>query len=185
MVSVQVMVLVAAGTLLTGVIVALGVVWLNRLVRKASLGAPAHTMPDLASSAPLNANSQPSNIDTTVLSVLSERLAVIEGRLPALQAALDGYGGMSTRIATLEGLLPNLADAYDKFSQNLGNAEKRRSERERRQDKKEDAEQELSVDEAVARMGDAAKPQAANNDQSSSPAPPAGVFGQGGPGRRR
>jgi len=182
MVSWQVVVAIAVGSALTAGIACAGVVWLSKLVRAASRVGSTPSSPDTKPPVP-------SDVDGTVLRVLSERIAILEGSIPALQQTLTGYSALASRIADLEARLPTLADAYDRFSQTTLNAEKRRTETERRAELKRIAagEEEPTVAEAAAKMGlagDAAAAQAAA-DESKPTGKRAGVYGQGGNSGRR
>jgi len=122
----------------------------------------------------------PSNtlVDPDVIRVLSERLAMLEGRIPALQATVDGYTALSLRVTEMEGRLPTIVDAHDRFAQALVNANKRTAEREKRGKNRSQ-----TVAEAAEQMGMAAAttavPPPANGGTK-----PVGVMGTGGSTRR-
>jgi len=147
-------------------------------VRNASVVATTATLPQGAHSVPIP-------VDADVLRGLGERIVLLESRLPAFQAAIDSYGNITQRVADVEGRLPNLIDAYDKFSQNVQNADKRAATRDSRAAKsKEPKEGEIPVEQAFAAMGMAANA----GEELEAPEPVktvrAGALGQGGNGAR-
>lgn len=177
MVSYQVVALIVLGTLISFGGLVGAIVFAFRMARGPSLGAAGPLNPTQAASVP-------SGVEATVLQGLSERLAIIEGSITALRVAIEQYAALSNRLADLEGRLPSLLGQYEKMTQVTLNADKRASERERRANKKDAEEGEMTVAEAALQMG-----LATSAGQESEPPeagnPAAGVLGNGGHGSRR
>lgn len=180
MVSYTVLAISVAAALLLACLVGSGVVYAVYAVRSASVNATTSTEY-------LGAHSAPFSTDPQIIRALGERIVLLESRLPTFQAALDSYGNLTQRLADVEGRLPNLIEAYDKFSQNVQNADKRAATRASRDSKKTADESEgITVEQAVAQMGMAGNPSGTIDETvTENPQKRLGVYGQGGNGARR
>jgi len=139
MVAVETLVLcLSVMLLLSGVVITVA----YRTASRRAVGSPG------AEKQPIPAAQPTELVDPQVLRVLSERLSTLEGRLPVLQATVDGYGAIAMRLAELEARMPTISDAYDRFGQMVLNADKRAADRDKRQRNKT-----LTVEEAAAQGG--------------------------------
>jgi len=116
----------------------------------------------------------------------STRLAAAEGQLVQLVAGLQAVASLQSRVASLEVLMPSVQEAFEKYADQTARADKRNTERVRREDKTEERFQ--TAGDAAAGLLDVAggggneplpaQPAASQNSKSR-----AGVLGQGGRGK--
>lgn len=174
MVSYQVLAIVVSACVLGACVVSVLIVKVAGMVRALRTSHQGHH-PSFGD------GSAPPALDDTVVRIMSERLSMLEGRLPQLQIMLDGYAAMQMRIAQMEAQLPNVVDAYERYARVIENSDKSKNERERRANKKQDKESgEVSVEDAVAKMGLAgeASAPATSKTATKSNGKPAGVYGR-------
>jgi len=81
--------------------------------------------------APQPALTDPTGLDS-LLQSMSGRVAAVEGRLGAVAAELQGVAILQQRLAAVEASMPSLQEAYEKYGDQVARAEKRTTERERR-----------------------------------------------------
>ena len=122
-------------------------------------------------------------IQDTAIQSLSARLAAIEGRIGGLAATLEGVPVLQQRMAAIETHMPALQEAYEKYADQISRADKRETERTRRNKK----DQGISAGEAAAALtGEADAGGTLQPTQSASPpsnTSRAGILGQGGRNR--
>lgn len=81
----------------------------------------------------------PSTVDTIVtdsaIQAMSARLAGVEGQIATMAASLQGVAVLQQRVASIETNMPAVQEAYEKYADQIGRADKRDTERQRRYDK--------------------------------------------------
>ncbi len=134
--------------------------------------------------APQAALTDPTGLDS-LLQSMSGRVAAVEGRLGAVAAELQGVALLQQRLAAVEASMPSLQEAYEKYGDQVARADKRTTERERR-NKADDAKFQTAGDAAAVLSGAGG----AGGETPALTQPPvpqnggrAGVVGSGGRAR--
>lgn len=122
-------------------------------------------------------------IQDQAIQALSARLASVEGRIGVIAATLESVAVLNGRVAAIETNMPAVQEAYEKYADQISRADKRDTERARRNMK----DQGMSAGEAAAALTGGA---GAGGTPPTQPAPPQnnktprpGVIGRGGRGR--
>lgn len=128
-----------------------------------------------------------STIQDNAIQAMSARLASVEGRIGVIAATLEGVTVLTGRVAAIETNMPAIQEAYERYADQIGRADKRDTERARRTMK----DQGMTAGEAAAALTGAAG--VGGNPPPTQPAAPtktngprqsrAGVIGRGGRGR--
>lgn len=120
-----------------------------------------------------------------LIETFSARLAAAEGRLTAITAQLGGISALTLRLDGLESHMPSVQEAYEKYADQIGRADKRMTERQRRKEKTDPQ----TAGEAAAQLASVAGVEA-GFPSASATAPAAGNHSTkrpgvlGGAGRR-
>lgn len=81
----------------------------------------------------------PVQVDTivqdTAIQAMSARLASVEGRIGSIAATMEGVAVLTQRVAAIETNMPAVQEAYEKYADQIGRADKRDTERQRRWNK--------------------------------------------------
>ncbi len=132
--------------------------------------------------APIATASDPLGTES-LLSAISQRLAAVEGRVGSIAAQLDGVSVLQQRLATIESHMPSLQDAMEKYADQISRADKRTTERDRR-NRADEAKWQTAGEAASSLIGVEG---AGGNPTLTQPSTPqneatkrAGVLGQGG-----
>ena len=89
-------------------------------------------------------------VSDALISSLSQRLAATEGRLGTMAAQLEGIPQLQTRVASMETLMPSVQSAMEKYADVIHKAERRDTERHRREDTAANKEQPTAGEAAAA-----------------------------------
>jgi len=134
--------------------------------------------------APTAVLTDPTGLDS-LLQSMSARVAAVEGRLGSVAAELQGVAILQQRLAAVEAAMPSLQEAYEKYGDQVARADKRTTERERR-NKADDAKFQTAGEAAGALLGAGG----AGGETPALTQPPVpqnggrpGVMGRGGRGR--
>ncbi len=116
-----------------------------------------------------------------VIRVLSERISALEGRLPQLVVAIESASALAARLGQLEASMPSLLDAYERYGDQVARADKRDTERHRKNES--DAVRKKSALDTAMDMGIpvTVPPPPNGATQPSSRVP--GILGSGSRGR--
>jgi len=89
-------------------------------------------------------------VSDALIASLSQRLAATEGRLGTIAAQLEGIPQLQTRVASLETLMPSVQSAMEKYADVIHKADRRDTERARREDTAANKEQPTAGEAAAA-----------------------------------
>jgi len=95
-------------------------------------------------------------IRTSAISIMSGRIAALEGTLGQIGASLALVAQLEQRIASIETNLPSLQEALTKYYDVIDRADKRSTERVRKQGVMQERERERTAGEAASEMLDGA-----------------------------
>lgn len=89
-------------------------------------------------------------VSDALIASLSQRLAATEGRLGTIAAQLEGIPQLQIRVASLETNMPSVQSAMEKYADVIHKADRRDTERARREDTAANKEQPTAGDAAAA-----------------------------------
>lgn len=126
-------------------------------------------------------------IADTAIQALSSRLAGVEGRIGGLVAILEAIPVLQSRLAAMETHMPALQEAYEKYADQIGRADKRMTERARKNARDQQGDEGISAGDAAAALTGVAvagaplqmTPTVTPNNNQTRP----GVLGGGGRSR--
>jgi len=113
-----------------------------------------------------------------VLRSMSARISALEGRLPALAGALDSFTTLATRLSAIETAMPGIQEAYEKYADAVNRADKRDTERARKEGNTRGREQAQTAGDAAAALGLVNPPTQAELEPAAARLP--GLVGNGG-----